>query len=456
MSKSILIAMLLLVGLVIVWTVYAKATDTVPVLVAKVKTGPIQEFVDERAETRLPRVYLITMPYTARIEQNDLTEGTPVQKGQVVARVVPLDIELSMDAATAAVERLDAAIRENDDTSVEKTGLMQAVEFVRSMDRTVEAALARVESGKAKRDFATKKLARAKGLLAERAASLEEFDRAEFEMVESRVDLRQDELVHSAMVAMQAATRLMPTMVQQYIDRKALSHDVLVKQRAEAVANLDQTKQDKERGTLVSPVDGVVLDRKVSNERYLSAGTVLLEIGNLEDLEVEADVLSQDVVNVKHGNQVEVYGPAIGKPPARAVVTQIHPAGFTKVSSLGVEQQRVKVVMKMTPEDLRRTLDQRGLGVGYRVRVRVYTAEKQRALTIPRSALFRGGNGDWQVFAVRGGRAKRVAIQLGLMNDSIVEVAEGLGDGETVVLAPEVGLTDGRRVETKAPGDESG
>lgn len=198
MGKWVSLTLLLVVGAVIAWTVYAKATDAVPVLAAKVKTAPIREFVDERAKTRLPRVYLITMPSTARIEQNDLTEGTPVEKGQIVARVVPSDLELSLDAATAAVERLDAAIRENDDTSVEKTGLMQAVEFVKSMDRTVDAALARVESGKAKKDFAAKKHARAKSLMAERAASVEEFDRAEFDMVQSRVDLRQDELVHGA------------------------------------------------------------------------------------------------------------------------------------------------------------------------------------------------------------------------------------------------------------------
>jgi HlyD family secretion protein len=441
----VVLAAVVVVGLL----VYAQATDAVPVLTARVESGPIREFIDERGKTRLPRTYLITQPFTARIEEIDLFEGTAVKRGQVVARIVPTDLQLSVDASEAAVERLDAAILENDDTTVEKTGLQQAIEFVKSMDRTVDAALARVESGKAKKDFAQKQLQRQQSLVAKKAAPQDDLDRAEFVMVESRVDLQQDELVHSAMVSLQAATALMPTMVRQYIGRKDLSHDVLVKQRAEAVARLQQVQQDQQRGTLISPVDGVVLARHVTNERYISAGTVLMEIGRLEDLEVEAEVLSQDVVDVKLGNEVEIYGPAIGDPPARGVVTRIYPAGFTKISSLGVEQQRVMVVMKMNDDDLRRMLEQRGLGVDYRVRVRIYTQQKSRALTLPRSALFRGGNGDWQVFVVRRSSAQRVPLKLGLMNDNIAEVVKGLEEGETVVLAPESGLTDGQRVKAE-------
>ncbi len=194
-----------------------------------------------------------------------------------------------------------------------------------------------------------------------------------------------------------AATAMMPTMVNQYIERKSLSRAVLVKERAEAVARLKQVLQDQERGTLTSPVDGVVLARHVSNERHVEGGKVLLEIGRLEDLEVEVEVLSSDVVSVSEMNSVEIYGPAIGKPVARGVVEKIYPTGFTKVSSLGVEQQRVMVIVKFSEGELRRLRHERGLGVDYRVRVKIYKAEKSSALTIPRSALFRGADGKWQV-----------------------------------------------------------
>ena len=134
--------------------------------------------------------------------------------------------------------------------------------------------------------------------------------------MQSDVDYKQDQLVHAAMVAIGAATNLLPTMVEQYIDRKTLAGDVLEKEKAEAEARLQERLQEQERGTMRSPVDGVVLDRLISNERYLAAGTTLLEIGRLEDMEVEADILSLDVVAAKVGDRVEIYGPAVGRPPS--------------------------------------------------------------------------------------------------------------------------------------------
>ncbi len=106
----------------------------------------------------------------------------------------------------------------------------------------------------------------------------------------------------------------------------------------------------------------------------------------MADLEVEADVLSLDVVAAKVGDRAEIYGPAIGKPPAQAVVSRIYPAGFTKVSSLGVEQQRVKVILRFKQTDLQRLLKDRRLGVGYRVRVRIFTADKTQS---PADSTFR-------------------------------------------------------------------
>src|SRR5690606_22342502 len=116
---------------------------------------------------------------------------------------------------------------------------------------------------------------------------------------------------------------------------------------------------------------------------------------------------------------------------------RIYPAGFTKVSSLGVEQQRVMVILKFTPEELQRLRKDRRMGVDYRVRVRIFTAKKDNALVIPRSALFRGPGGAWQVFAVRGGKASLVNVEIGLLNDEAVEITKGVEDGEEVILAPE-------------------
>jgi HlyD family secretion protein len=386
------------------------------------------------------------MPSTGRVEAISLVEGTSVKKGQVVARIVPQDLELNVASARAAIERLNAAIRESQDTSVETTSLEQARSFVTSMDRTVEAASERVRSGEAKHDYAEKFLGRMQQLFETKARSEDELDRAKLAHVQSTVEFRQDVLVERAMEAMQAATRLMPTIVLQYIERKTLSTDVLRKQLVEANVLLKQAIRDQERGTMTSPIDGIVLERLSSNEGQLAAGTVLLKLGRWEDLELEADVLSQEVVRIKPGNRVEVFGPAIGPREVQAKVTRVHPSGFTKISSLGVEQQRVKVVMKFAETDWRRLRKSNALGVEYRVRVRIVTDEKPAGLVVPRSALFRSAGGRWQVFAVRGGKAVLQDVALGLGNDEQVEITRGLSEGETVVLAPETNLKDGQRV----------
>ena len=422
-----------------------------PVEVARASFGPIRELVDEEARTRLPRTYQVTMPFNGRIEPIEVTEGTHVKAGQVVARVVEADLDLKVAQAQAAVDRSEASLRENDDTSVESTGLEQALSYVQSMNRTVEAASEQVKAGEAKRELANKNWKRIRSLFETRGTNEQELNRAEVSKIEADVSYQQDVLLLSALKSLQAATALAPTLVRQYIDRKQLKHDVLLQEKAEAEARLKEAQRDRRRGEMTCPVDGVVLERFETNERQISGGTVLLTVGRLEDLQVEVDVLSQEVVNVKPEQTAHIYGPAIGPDPVQGMVEQIYPAGFTKTSSLGVEQQRVKVVLHFDAEELKRLRASHDLGVGYRVRVRIFTDEQSRALVIPRSALFRGPAGDWQVFAVRKREAKLISVQVGLLNDDLAEIRDGLAENDQVVLAPETNLADGTRVSPIEP-----
>ncbi|MCE9607122.1 MAG: HlyD family efflux transporter periplasmic adaptor subunit [Planctomycetia bacterium] len=413
---------------------------------AAVAPAPIREFVDEQAQTRLPVTQLITMPFDGRVEAIELSEGAVVKKGQVVAKVVPQDLQLTVQDAQANIDRLESSIKESGDKTVESTALKQSLEYVLSMQATVAAAAARVEAGEAKLDYANKNFGRIRTLRETNSASEDQWNNAELQRIQADVDLRQDQLVLKALQSMLSATTLVPTVVKQYMDRKDLTVAVLKNERAQAEVKLAQQVRDRDRGSMQSPIDGVVLERLETNERRLAPGTVLLKIGAPGQLEVEADILSQDVVRVKPEQGVEVYGPAVGAQPARGIVAAIYPAGFTKVSSLGVEQQRVKVIVRFAPGELERIEKMQDLGIGYRVRVRIFTAEKPRTLVVPRSALFRGPDGRWQVFAVRSGKAKLVGVEVGLMNDEQVEVTTPLAEGELVVLAPESTLTDGARV----------
>jgi HlyD family secretion protein len=442
-------------GALLVWLAVRWLSSAVKVEAATAERGPIREFIDERAKTRLPETYLITMPYSARIQPIALMEGTPVRRGDAVAHVVSADLNLAVEQATAGWREAQAAIAQNADNSVEETASQQAWDFATSMKSATAAAEKQKQSAQAALEYAQRDLARIERLFRAGAETEDNLELARLRQVQRAVEYQQSTLTHRAMQSLQAATELLTELVGRYIARKRLEAAVLQQRQAQADARMKQALLDRQRGTMTSPVEGVVLQRAFSNEQFLPAGTTLLEIGRLEDLEVEADVLSQDVVRANPGDKVEIYGPAIGKagPGGKnhvlGTLHQIYPAGFTKVSSLGVEEQRVKVVIRINDKDLQWLRRERNLGVGYRVRVRIYTAEKRDALVIPRSALLRGESGQWQAYAVRKGRARITDLKVGLINDQSAEITAGLSQGDEVVLAPGSDLEDGTRVTAK-------
>ena len=421
----------------------------VPVEAVPVRQGAIREFVDEQAKTRLPNEYEVTMPYAARIREIELAEGAPVEQGQVVAQIVASDVENEVAEARAAVQRLEASIAENNDKSVEQGAYKQALQFVSSMASTVAAAEERKKSGRKALEVAEANLGRVRRLFeADRANTQEQLDQAELRDVEAQVGYRTDVLVAESIKAIEAATMLMPQMVADYMSRKDLTAEVLEKQKAEAEARLRQAEVRQERSTMRSPVNGVVLARLETDEQFVQAGTTLLRIGDLSQLEVEADILSQDVVRVQVGDEVEIYGPSVGGSIGSGVkgkVARIYPAGFMKLSSLGVEQQRVKVIIRFE-EGVLPPLLERGLGVDYRVRARVFTATNPDATVVPRSAIFRGPDGGWQLYTATDGVARLRKVEVGLMNDELVEITGGVTGEDSVILAPENSLSDGAKV----------
>jgi len=452
MHRRALAILLVPLAVLLAGVAWSRWSSAVRVEVARVDRGPVEAVVDQRGVTRLPKIVRITMPYEGRVEAISLTPGSKVNKGQVVGRLVGDDLRLTVARARAAVERLDAAIVENDDARVERVSLDQAIHFVTSIRDVVKAAAARVTSGREKLQYAVKNRQRNERLATTGSATEDDLDRAQLAEVESRVDLERDQLVHSAMVALEVATGLLPTFVNKTIERKQLSHVVLEKERDEAAASLARAELDLARGTMHSPIDGVVLTRVVENQRTMPAGAVLLSLGRLDDLEVEADVLSQEAVRIRPGADVTIYGPAIGDRPARGTVRRVEPFAFTKVSSLGVEQQRTNVIIRLDEAAQQRLVSDRHVGVGYRVRVRIVTGRVADALRVPRTSLFRSPQGNWQVLAVRDGVAERVTVEIGLINDRQVEVAGGVREGEWVVVTPPTDLVAGTRVRPVVAG----
>jgi HlyD family secretion protein len=194
---------------------------------------------------------------------------------------------------------------------------------------------------------------------------------------------------------------------------------------------------------LRSPVDGIVLRVLQESEAPVAAGAPLIEIGNPNQLEIVIDLLSTDAVKVQPGFRALISGWG-GNATLGGHVRLVEPAGFTKVSALGVEEQRVNVLIDFDEAHS----DARALGDGYRVEVSIITWQREHVLKVPTSALFRTGE-VWSVFAVRDGRAAQTTVQLGRRSAIEAELLSGLTDGDQIIVHPGDTVEDGVAVSQR-------
>lgn len=401
----------LILGVVAGGVVFFRSPLEVPVDVAIAHKGDIRVYVEERAKTRVPETYRISMPLAGRVLPISLKAGDRVTKGEVVARLDPADLDR--------------------DVSQESIRVLGFDRMIETLGNSIKSSQQQLLAREAKLKYAEEEHRRISQLFERKAVPEAEKSEAELLEIESRAELRKDELTHLNYKIALALTQLF---------------------RQDQIETQAATQRDRKRAEIHSPVDGVVLEKMESNERVLPSGEVLLEIGQPEKMEVEAEILAQDAVTIQVGFPVEISGAAIGPEPITGKVTRIYPRGFTKVSSLGVEQQRVQVVIAFDPAGLEQLKKAgRKLGIDYRVRVKIFTQQKQNALIIPRSAIFRSAAGNWQAMVVRDGKAQLVDLKIGLANDFEVEVLSGANDNEPVILAPDSSLVNGQAVEAMLP-----
>lgn len=425
----------------------AEMDPGVDVKTAAVKRGEIRAYVEDRAKTSLPRVLEVTMPLSGRVLPIEKDAGTPVKKGEIIARLDPSDFDTEVAVAQADLDRIDAEIAVNQNLGLEDTAMAEAKDWVGALTTTAQAADEIIKANEASKDFTDWWLKAVKTLKIEGAMADEKLRRAQMDEAKAGVDLATSKLNSQVAWAIKSIFELGPKFVTEWVAVKAMRTQVLAKERLAAAERLQKARRDRARCDIASPADGLILARHEQNERVLPAGAKLLDVGDLSQLEITADILSQDAALVHPGDKVEIFGEAIGVIPMNGSVDRVKPRGFTKTSSLGVEQQRVDVVIRFAPEDLKKFIASgRFLGVDYRVQVRIYTGQADKALIIPRMALFQGTDNAWKVFAVKSGKADEVAVQAGLMNEDEVQILGGLDENERVVVAPPKDLTSGAKV----------
>lgn len=365
--------------------------DTIDVDAAAAQQSAMQVTIDEEGETRVRERFVVTAPVAGQLRRIEIEPGEAVRRGQPILFLTPPRSPL-LDARTEAELQTQSAAAE------EAVGQMRA-------DR---------DRARAMLERATTTERRLSNLVEIGGVSREDFDAARVARL-------------SAETAVRAAEH---ALVRAERERDAIRARLL-------------TPRSGGGGVVAvrSPADGVVLKRLRESEATVGAGDALIEVGNPRDIEIVADLLSTDAVRVRPGAPVSIE--RWGGEPIPGHVRRIEPSGFTKVSALGVEEQRVNVIV---------AIDEPGacasLGDGYRVDVRVTVWQAADALTVPIAALFRTGN-EWSVFVVEGGRAAQRQVQVGERNDAVAQVLGGISAGQTVVLHPPDMLADGVRIRVR-------
>lgn len=358
--------------------------------------GSVRVTVEEEGKTRIRDRYVISAPTAGQLQRIELDPGDPCVAGvTVLASMTPAPPSL-LDVRTRAA----------------------AVASVGSAEAAREVALAEVERATAQREFARLELGRARELSQRQPSPMTpaELDRAVLDDERARVDLRSREF----------ALRL----ADFELERARAQLD------AHGIGDVDGPI---DRVELRAPASGKVLRRFRDSEGFVFAGEPLLEIGDPLSLEIVVDLLSSDAVRVEPDATVEVthWG---GAEVLKGRVRRIEPSGFTKVSALGVEEQRVNVLVDPGPSEAWRRL-----GDGYRVELRIVLAETQDVLRLPASCLFRWQGGS-AAFLVNGGRAALTPLTIGLRGSNEVEVRGGVSPDSEVIVYPSDRLSHGARV----------
>lgn len=373
----------------------------VPVDLAIVERGPLMVTLDHEGQTRVRERFVVSAPVAGRVLRIELEPGDPVEKGKTVLATLLPSAPAMLDARSKAAASARALAAES------------ALVRARAVRDEARAASA----------FAQGEARRARELAADKLVSAQQLESA---LADARV---RAEAVAAADAGVLAAEHELAAA------RAALLEP----------ATSGRAAQSPSAATVVlrAPVDGVLLRRLRESEAVVAQGEPLVEVADPAALEVIADFLSTDAVRMKPGMRVliERWG---GDAPLEGRVRRVEPSGFMKVSALGVEEQRVWVVIDFA--DSREAW--KALGDGYRVEARVVTWERGDVLKVPASALFRHDTG-WAVFVEENGVARLQSLRVGQRTWSSAEVLDGLQAGDRVIEHPSDQVTDGSRVASR-------
>jgi HlyD family secretion protein len=390
---------------------------------AKVTRGLIRETVDQDGKTRIRERYTVSAPLAGRLLRTGLDPGDAVVAGEtVVASIEPRDPDL-----------LDAR------------AVLQAEANVKAAEAKLKRTTPLLEEAVAGQEFAETELQRLRNARTASAGAVTE-SQVDSALMEYRM---RSAVVRSSRHAEEIARFELDQAQAALVRSRPQDEETLPPQEPPSPGNPELAPTDEAAAgngfhfLIRAPITGRVLRVFQESSGVVTPGTNLLELGDPSDLEVEIDVLSREAVEIRPNAEVllEHWG---GDKALNGNVRLVEPSAFTKISTLGVEEQRVNVIVDLMDPPQQRE----ALGDGFRVEARIVVAQAANVLKTPTSSLFRVGD-KWAVFRVEQGVARQTMVTLGLQNGLEAEVVEGLSEGDEVVTHPGDNVVDGVQVRPR-------
>lgn len=413
-----------------------------PASLATVQSGQIAQYLLEDGKTRLNQTYTLTLPVTGRIQRLQLMEGDWLEQGQTVTKLDNYARQQELSALEARLQEVQAQRRGVDVQLPKAEDAASARARIREMEYLLQQSRQQRESQEIALESLARERQRQQNLQAEGVISQASYEQtvSQYQQLQKQLQqaLSQEQITHQNL----EQARLALQKLQHSQHDVVYQREIFSAQHNQLFAQLQIKRDELQQARLNAPIAGPVLEVHQRDAGVLAAGTPLLTLGDLNSLGIETDVLSEEVHMLAVGQPVEITGKALADRVLRGQIARIFPSAFTKISALGVEQQRVKILIDVDQQALK-------LRPGTSLDLKLITAEKAQTLIIPERALFRSGN-QWQV--LRLDAEQRLQLQdvvVGLKNDEAAEILQGLQAGDQVLTEMDNQLKPGTKVRPR-------
>lgn len=410
-KKFIFLALLLLVGAAIVVS-YLNSSNGQEVEVFIVEKGEMKQYIEDIGTVKCKDLKKVYVENAGKIAKVNFNIGDKVKKGDILLSMEKEELELKLKDANAKIESARAQLKGTEYTNYENE---------------IEIAKTAVDKAKVDYESAVRNYEQAKMLFDSGSVSEEELNKSQ-------------DACKAALIALNSANLQLEKIKKGTPDYVKEGYSSLLEQQ---IISRDNILMSIEKLQVRAPIDGVVIERNVEENSPVTSGTEAFVIGNVENLEIEADILVDDGYNIQVGNEVEISGKVVGDATITGKVVRIAPVAKTVVSSLGINQKRIPVYI-----DISESAKKVSLKPGYSVNVKIFTSVKKDIIKVPDTSVF-DYNGKSSVFVVEDGKAKLKEITKGLEANRFIEVVDGIKEGDIILAKSDNDIREGMKVIAK-------